>query len=190
MTNAYGKKCCLLKSLMLVYVQVGRDDAPWIVIHDCFHAEEMVRDTSMMDVLPLSQLLHNSTHTPPPTLLRWDMTCVSCKLHHSTNGMYAYCRSFWDKTLAIKCTYSAVFTARHFKHTTDFVILLFTSIFQIWGCQLLLQAVVWSEASEHHWSYKTQLAFPQVAHWHTTAQTDQHFTGKQRGSTDTFTTVK
>ncbi|GAA6108781.1 uncharacterized protein si:dkey-229e3.2 [Tachysurus ichikawai] len=52
--------------------KVGRDDAPWIVIHDCFHAEEMVRDTSMMDVLPLSQLLHNSTHTPPPTLLRFE----------------------------------------------------------------------------------------------------------------------
>ncbi|MCI4382718.1 hypothetical protein PGIGA_G00017970 [Pangasianodon gigas] len=45
--------------------KVERGDEPWIVIHDCFHFEEMVRDTDMMDVLPLSQLLHISTHTPP-----------------------------------------------------------------------------------------------------------------------------
>ncbi|XP_053488518.1 uncharacterized protein si:dkey-229e3.2 [Ictalurus furcatus] len=46
--------------------KVERGDEPWIVIHDCFHVEEIVRDTDMMDFLPLSQLLHNSTHTPPP----------------------------------------------------------------------------------------------------------------------------
>ncbi|KAK3537816.1 hypothetical protein QTP70_019237 [Hemibagrus guttatus] len=43
-----------------------KDDAPWTVIHDCFHVEKMLRDTGMTDVLPLSQLLHNFTHTPPP----------------------------------------------------------------------------------------------------------------------------
>lgn len=50
-------------------VQEERDDALWTAIHDCFHVEEMVRDTGMTDVLPLSRLLHNFTHTPPPPAL-------------------------------------------------------------------------------------------------------------------------
>ncbi|KAG7328257.1 hypothetical protein KOW79_008201 [Hemibagrus wyckioides] len=46
-----------------------RDDALWTAIHNCFHVEEMVRETGMTDVLPLSQLLHNFTHKPPPPAL-------------------------------------------------------------------------------------------------------------------------
>ncbi|XP_060790185.1 uncharacterized protein si:dkey-229e3.2 isoform X2 [Neoarius graeffei] len=50
--------------------KVERGDEPWVTIHDCFHVEEIARNTDMMDVLPLSQLLHNSTHTPaPPAVL-------------------------------------------------------------------------------------------------------------------------
>ncbi|KAI5616759.1 hypothetical protein C0J50_23688 [Silurus asotus] len=44
--------------------KIVRDDVTWTVINDCFHVDEMVRDTGM-NILPLSQLLHNSSHTPP-----------------------------------------------------------------------------------------------------------------------------
>ncbi|KAF5892563.1 uncharacterized protein DAT39_017749 [Clarias magur] len=63
--------------------KVEQGDDPWTVIRDCFHAEEIVRDTDMMDVLPLSQLLHNSTHAPYPSavLSKKGSSCYHELLH-------------------------------------------------------------------------------------------------------------
>ncbi|XP_007252599.3 uncharacterized protein si:dkey-229e3.2 [Astyanax mexicanus] len=35
------------------------------VFYDCFHAEETIKDTAVMEIPPLSQLLLNSASTPP-----------------------------------------------------------------------------------------------------------------------------
>ncbi|KAI4873324.1 hypothetical protein NFI96_029077 [Prochilodus magdalenae] len=43
----------------------GDEASPWFVFHDSFHVEETLKDTTVMEIPPLSQLLHNSTHIPP-----------------------------------------------------------------------------------------------------------------------------
>uniref|UniRef100_A0A3B1JZE8 Si:dkey-229e3.2 n=1 Tax=Astyanax mexicanus TaxID=7994 RepID=A0A3B1JZE8_ASTMX len=35
------------------------------VFYDCFHAEETIKDTAVMEIPPLSQMLLNSASTPP-----------------------------------------------------------------------------------------------------------------------------
>ncbi|XP_036449174.1 uncharacterized protein si:dkey-229e3.2 [Colossoma macropomum] len=40
----------------------GDSVSPWFVFHGCFHVEETVKDTAVMEIPSLSKLLHNSTH--------------------------------------------------------------------------------------------------------------------------------
>ncbi|XP_076833601.1 uncharacterized protein LOC143480053 [Brachyhypopomus gauderio] len=38
--------------------------SPWFVFHDCFSEEEIMKDAVMVEVSPLSQLVHGSAHMP------------------------------------------------------------------------------------------------------------------------------
>ncbi|XP_072546545.1 uncharacterized protein [Salminus brasiliensis] len=46
-------------------VENGNQLSPWTVFYNCFHVEETAKDSAVMEIPPLSHLLHNSTHAPP-----------------------------------------------------------------------------------------------------------------------------